>query len=130
MASALKRDYASFQDTLLSMPSPTHSDVNSPRKKKLRVIISHQKKRLKKYRDRNYRLKKIANARTEKAVVEKLLIGRSDMVKKFIRSQLFHKKKTSWTGFEKKMSLSIYYESASCYKFLLNQGFKLPAVRI
>lgn len=58
------------------------------------------------------------------------ILNKSASVQTFVKMQLRHKQRTKWTLQEKRLSLSIYYKSPGCYKFLKNNlGFFLPGIR-
>lgn len=118
-----------LSNRIVEMESPTKNIL----KKKCKIFsckIKLLKNKLKARQSQTYRLKKKQASFSTAAVLNNLLLGRSEQVKVFINMQLFHRKGSKWTKAQKQLALSLHYKSPSAYKFMLyNLKFTLPAIR-
>lgn len=108
------------------------SSVSVPLKKRISIKTRHLRKKLSAKKAALVRIKKkmadIAKKSSTSEVFEQLIAPKTLEVQTFLKMQIFHQKRTEWTKKEKQLSLSIYYKSPTCYRFLRNIGFILPCL--
>lgn len=62
--------------------------------------------------------------------LDNLLENKSNEVKTYVKSQLFHKEKSHWSENEKQLALQLFYKSPASYKEMIKMGlgFTLPSI--
>lgn len=114
---------------LLAMPSPKRSVKGN--NKKLGLKIATLRKKLNSRKSQIYRLRKKKSSSGSTSTLDRLLSNKSHSVKTFVKMQLYHKKRTSWSKDEKQLALSLYYKSPGNYKHMIEKlKFCLPSVRV
>lgn len=108
------------------------SSVSVPLRKKISIKTKHLRQKLSAKRAALVRMKKrmsnVAKKCSTSEVFDQLIASKTFEVQTFLKMQIFHQKRTEWTKKEKQLSLSIYYKSPTCYRFLRNIGFILPCL--
>lgn len=140
----LSPTYSSFTKNIIDFPSPpsknqivrkcTDDLFDTPRKKKLKETIHHQKILLKNKRSLLSRYRKsIKNARLTLKHEQFLdsLTYNSPATETFVKMHILHKKYKRWILKEKKFSLQLFYKFPTTYKFLcVNLKLVLPSISV
>ncbi|XP_031358890.1 uncharacterized protein LOC116182497 [Photinus pyralis] len=116
-------------ETVINMPA--RSEIITPKFKHLSYKIMDLKKKLK-TKIKSYNRLKAKTSKTSHSYLNlsSILFKKCAHVQTFVKMQCFHKFKTPWSTMEKQLSLSLYYKSPACYKFMRETlKFVLPSIK-